>query len=146
MKSPFPGMDPYLERHWPDVHTSLVADARNALNQVLPGDLVASTEERIAVEEEWTPTRTKYAPDVQLIEVPATGVAQAAAMLIDAPIRLVAQSEPRTERSIRIIEPKTSRVITVIEFINPANKMGRGLRLFRRKRQALLRSNVNFVE
>ena len=28
MASPFPGMDPYLERHWRDVHLSLIAEAR----------------------------------------------------------------------------------------------------------------------
>lgn len=26
MKSPFPGMDPYLEQHWGDVHTSLMVE------------------------------------------------------------------------------------------------------------------------
>jgi hypothetical protein len=41
MKSPFPGMDPYLERHWPDVHSALVMSARGVLNELLPPDLVA---------------------------------------------------------------------------------------------------------
>jgi len=27
MKNPFPGMNPYLEAHWRDVHTSLVTYA-----------------------------------------------------------------------------------------------------------------------
>ena len=36
MPSPFPGMDPYLEQHWGDVHTSLVIYARNQLQKVLP--------------------------------------------------------------------------------------------------------------
>lgn len=29
MPSPFPGMDPYLEAHWGDVHTSLATYARD---------------------------------------------------------------------------------------------------------------------
>jgi hypothetical protein len=29
MKSPFPGMDPYLEQHWRDVHSSLIIYARD---------------------------------------------------------------------------------------------------------------------
>ena len=41
MKSPFPGMDPYLEAHWGDVHTTLMVYARNQLNEQLPGDLAA---------------------------------------------------------------------------------------------------------
>ena len=36
MKSPFPGMDPYLEPHWPDVHTKVVTYAADELNTRLP--------------------------------------------------------------------------------------------------------------
>ena len=50
MPSPFPGMDPYLERHWLDVHARLVTYAADALNGVLPPDLIARTEERLVVE------------------------------------------------------------------------------------------------
>lgn len=50
MASPFPGMDPYLERHWGDVHADLVALARAALNDVLPPDLVARMEGRVVVD------------------------------------------------------------------------------------------------
>jgi hypothetical protein len=42
MKSPFPGMDPYLEATWPDVQISLVYLAKTALQpQLLKNDLVA---------------------------------------------------------------------------------------------------------
>jgi hypothetical protein len=48
MKSPFPGMDPYLEAQgrWCDLHTSLITYCRDALNEVLPENYVA----QIAVE------------------------------------------------------------------------------------------------
>jgi hypothetical protein len=46
-RSPFPGMDPYLERHWRDVHGSLVIYARDALNEQLGGELVARCDERL---------------------------------------------------------------------------------------------------
>jgi hypothetical protein len=36
MKNPFPGMNPYLEAHWWDVHTSLVPYMRNQLQRNLP--------------------------------------------------------------------------------------------------------------
>jgi hypothetical protein len=39
-----------LETHWLDVHTSLIAEARRALNRTLPSELVARAEERVAVE------------------------------------------------------------------------------------------------
>ncbi len=50
MRSPFPGMDPYLERHWGGVHNTLIAYAQAMLNERLPRDLRARTQERIVVE------------------------------------------------------------------------------------------------
>ena len=46
MPSPFPGMDPYLERHWGDVHTRLITSASDPLQKFLPKDLRARVEER----------------------------------------------------------------------------------------------------
>ena len=48
-RSPFPGIDPYLERHWRDVHGSLVIYARDALNEQLGGELVARCDERLVI-------------------------------------------------------------------------------------------------
>lgn len=42
-------MDPYLERHWGDVHADIIALTRTALNRVLPDDLIARMEERVAI-------------------------------------------------------------------------------------------------
>ena len=41
MSSPFPGMDPYLEAHWGDIHTRLMANASRKINLELPDDLQA---------------------------------------------------------------------------------------------------------
>lgn len=41
MKSPFPGMDPYLEQHWRDVGHNLITFAQGMINRHLPGDLRA---------------------------------------------------------------------------------------------------------
>ena len=49
MKSPFPGMDPYLETRWSDVHLSLATYSRDALNGLLPPGLLARSEERSVV-------------------------------------------------------------------------------------------------
>ena len=49
MKSPFPGMDPYLELRWSDVHSSLAIYGRDALNRQLPTGLLARSDERAIV-------------------------------------------------------------------------------------------------
>lgn len=46
MKSPFPGMDPYLEQYWRDVHHSLCTYARDALQPQIRPALFARIEER----------------------------------------------------------------------------------------------------
>jgi hypothetical protein len=47
MRSPFPGMDPYLESHWSDVHARLIYLACNEINRQLGGDLRARMGERV---------------------------------------------------------------------------------------------------
>jgi hypothetical protein len=53
LKSPFPGMDPYLEQHWGDVHASLIVYMRDQINEQLPADLQARVEESIMVDHCW---------------------------------------------------------------------------------------------
>ena len=145
MKSPFPGMDPYLERHWLDVHTSLVADARAALNERLPDDLAASAEERVAVESE-AGRDAVVGPDVRITTLAFEPTLDPAGATALAPLRLVAHVDPVPERFIRVIEFPSGRLVTVIEFVSPTNKRGKGLRAFRRNRRQLLASGVNVVE
>jgi len=52
MNSPFPGMDPYLERSWGDVHCRFITAASGVLNCILPADLAARVEERLMVDPE----------------------------------------------------------------------------------------------
>src|SRR5207302_9736204 len=94
MPSPFPGMDPYLEAHWRDVHASLIIYARDALQGVLPSSLRARVEERVLLE---TPTGLRdhpLFPDVRVVEYrpelkrgvearPEGGVAVAEPLLVE---------------------------------------------------------------
>jgi hypothetical protein len=66
MPSPFPGMDPYLEESWGDVHHRLITYAADQLQTTLPKDLRARVEERVFVESE-VPRRTLY-PDIRVVE------------------------------------------------------------------------------
>ncbi|HWE02919.1 MAG TPA: DUF4058 family protein [Tepidisphaeraceae bacterium] len=153
MKSPFPGMDPYLERHWRDVHTALIAYARDQLNERLPDDLIARAEERMMVEveshsERNISRRRTVSPDVRIfgvVEDMAAATATSGGVAL-APFRLAALAEPAVERFIEIIDVSGGeRIVTVIEFISPTNK-GDGISTFVEKRDELLAGGVNFVE
>jgi hypothetical protein len=96
MNSPFPGMDPYLELHWPDVHTSVVSLARDALNRSLPDDLAASAEERIAIEDESGGPRG-YVADLRVFEPQSAPISDLAGLAQQ--LRRLCDSSPSSIRS-----------------------------------------------
>ena len=109
MPSPFPGMDPYLEAHWGDIHQRLVIYASDELQSHLPSDLRARVEERVFVHYEEELLRV-IVPDVRIRErvrstvsnpistqVEETGVATVVADHSSDPIEITIESEPVTE-------------------------------------------------
>jgi hypothetical protein len=150
MKSPFPGMDPYLEQHWQDVHARLILYACDQLEDQLPGNLVARVEERIVLETEDDEERSVN-PDVKIVErkgrssPPATLASRAS--LVE-PVIVEFHGEPATETYIHILERGAeSRLVTVIEVLSLANKLpGEGQRQYRKKQVELHKAGVSLVE
>lgn len=69
MASPFPGMDPYLDRFWPSVHTRLVTYLGDELNgAALPADLRAEVTERVLISSGEDAYRRRISPDVYVVE------------------------------------------------------------------------------
>lgn len=129
-------MDPYLEAHWLDVHPRLIVEAATVIQQQLGDDLVARIEERLLVEDAVGPIRRLEA-DVRIVEFGPQGTA----------------SGPRgvaavRQRFIEIIDVATAgRVITVIEFVSPSNKLpGDGLEQYKQKQAECRDARVNLVE
>lgn len=118
MKSPFPGMDPYLEKRWRDVHARFVLYACDQLEERLPEELIARVEERVFVESPEGLEGIRY-PD-----------------------------DPVTQTFIEIREAtEGDRLITVIEVLSPSNKRpGSGRRKYVRKLRELKRGGVSIVE
>jgi Protein of unknown function (DUF4058) len=150
MSSPFPGMDPYLEQHWRDVHSSLIIYIRDALQLDLPEGLVARVEERVFLEPEEGPGRGLY-PDVRLIErssAPSTGETEAGVGLAEPLTIPLPAPERLTEGYVEVVDATSgNKVITVIEVLSLSNKVpGDGQRLYLQKQQDLLQTNANLVE
>jgi hypothetical protein len=144
-KSPFPGVDPYLERHWPSVHTQLVSGASRALNRLLPRDLVARPEERTSIGlDEESNFLHRVVPDARIFEFSESDAAVAATLT--APFKLVLESDPGIERYLKILNAADERLITVIEFVSPANKIGEGADAYLAKRNELIEGGVHVVE
>ncbi len=149
-RSPFPGMDPYLEEAWPDVHHGLCTYARDALRALLPPGLIARLDERTIIEGAFDRERV-VVPDVRVIQSgrPRQQPPQAGgvAMLeLEEPLVIQYGDEPVTEGFIRVIDTRNGgRVVTVIEFASPANK-GSGRAMYQQKQGELLAGRVSLVE
>ncbi len=151
MKSPFPGMDPYLETHWRDVHHSFLNYARDALQEHLPNDLRAKLEERVFVEPDFDDARSIYS-DLRVIEYPRgrsnsenetkSGVTVADPIVIHAP------AERATEGYIKIVDVGSgNRVVSVIELLSESNKYpGDGQAQYLRKQREYLQGGISLVE
>lgn len=151
MGSPFPGMDPYLEAHWGDVHTSLCTYARDHLRPQLPGDLRARVEEYVAVESDEADEESGFYPDVGVVERPQASSPAAAAGSVGIaaqPLIVPMHPGPETLREVLIVDRRAGgRVVTAIEFLSPSNKLNAaGRRGYRRKQREFLDAGVNLVE
>jgi len=142
-------MDPYLERHWGDVHTRLVTYASDQLQKLLPKDLRARVEERVVVSQ-WDRPRSVY-PDVRIIETERISRRRGnggASVAIAEPLVIELADEHETQRFIEIREVSSdSRLVTVLEVLSPTNKKpGDGQEQYLRKQQELRQAGVNLVE
>jgi hypothetical protein len=149
-ENPFPGMNPYLQGSWSDVHTALIGYIRDTLNPELPPDLTARAEERITVAVQEEEPRSRRV-DVAVVEgwregFPPVwtpeGSDAAVAVAVDEPLVLL--GEPDQERWVESREAR-GRLITVIEVLSPVNKR-QGWAEYRERQRQFLSAGVALVE
>ena len=144
--NPFPGMNPFLELHWPDVHTRLLTYMSDALAELLPADLVVRTEQRVSVTTDHVVRG--YRSDVAAAEPPqfpptrqASTGASAATPVAEPEVVLV---EPATERWLEI--RNRDRLVTAVELLSPTNKREDGRAAYLQKQRDYLLGRANLVE
>ena len=154
-QNPLPGMNPWLEAYWGDVHTRLTMYACDEIQRQLPPMLHAHVEEYLAVEEEDADSSgRRISPDI----VVRGTVHDLSPVRTDAPVAVLDDpttepvtfrrvAERQTLRYVRIVDLKNNhRVVTVVEFISPANKTPAGKEQYRRKQNELIDGGVSLVE
>src|SRR5947209_31320 len=149
MPSPFPGMDPYLERHRGDIHHRLITYAWDQLTGSLPAELCARIEEHVFVESAQG-TERSIVPDLRVIgprRSKKTKETKPAAAPANGPL-ILQLDDPVTQGYIEIRDQTSGmRVVTVIEVLSLANKLpGEGQDKYRRKQQELRDGHVSLVE
>lgn len=153
MPSPFPGMNPYLEKTelWNDFHNRFVAALAGALTRPLAPRYYTRIEQYLYIHDITAEERQYLGrPDVGILPAagsddPAPGgaVAVAAPSTIGLPPTVDVERIPYLE----IRDRDTHRVVTVIELLSPSNKYsGPDRDQYLEKQTRLLRSSANFVE
>lgn len=154
MPSPFPGMDPYLESIWTDVHTRLISTIGNMLAPLLAPKYITDLGSRIVVErlpddEEYDVDGRVILSDVAVLQAaptPAVGTAPAPG-ITEPPLRLKTPIElPTRVVTLYIREAASMKLVTVIELLSPVNKRGQGRREYLQKRNEVLHSTAHLVE
>lgn len=148
MPSPFPGMDPYLESHWGDVHQGVIIYARDQLRPLLPRDLRARVQERVFVELDIDEKRP-IVPDIRVVERRGrkTAASSSVALLTPAEPIIVPLDEPITQGFIEILDAATGfRVVTAIEVLSLSNKVpGEGQTKYLQKQRELREGRASLV-
>ena len=149
--SPFPGMHPYLQRRWSDIHVKLLAFLGESLQELLPDGFAARAEERVLLEDGGGLTGQWYRPDTAVVELrtsDATGSTSAGAEIEDDGTTVDYVAEPEVDRWLQIIDTTDgTRIVTAIEILSPGNKDAGPLnRDYRRKLAEYARAGVNVVE
>ncbi len=152
-RSPFPGMDPYLEAPsvWPDLHDTLMNIFREQLTPSLAPTYYADLHPQIIIEYIEAPLTASAVimPDVAVLQPPAYGGAAVAERVITpAPLQLRALLElPTRLITLKIRERATDRLVTVIELLSPVNKRpGPKREAYLKKRATYLAENLHFLE
>jgi hypothetical protein len=155
MRSPFPGMDPYLEdpAFWQDFHQSFITYCRDYLLDRLPDAYEARANERVRLVEASSDRERQLLPDVAVLREPrgpttaqpSTGAGRGAATLEPVSIPMAVTAEVR-DAWIEILHRPERSLVTVIELLSPTNKAGAGYGEYLAKRRAVLEQNANLVE
>jgi hypothetical protein len=162
MKSPFPGMDPYIEACglWEGFHDHLIQEMYKAISLALPRGYTADTAERSYVVLMGSQGKKEHhaKPDITVTrqsggKKPRKAKGRAAvaeAVEADESVQMQAFiAEEFRETFVEIYDERDERVlVTCIELLSPSNKRPetKGWRLYRRKRQAMLLGRANFIE
>ena len=153
MQTPFPGMDPYLEGPgiWQQVHAALIVDIQRFLNALLRPRYYVAIEQSTYLTLLPPPEHRTGIPDIMVV-APSEQTEKGSSLPLSAPtiepvIAELPQPEEVKQRFLEIRTVETHAVVTTIEILSPANKVGReGREQYEQKRVKVLGSLTNLVE
>jgi Protein of unknown function (DUF4058) len=153
VRSPFPGMDPFLEvsGDWRDFHTRFLNGCADSISDRLPENYVARIEEDFQILEYPEETEERRLPDVSISQTRRSrkaGARKAAVATLEPEfIPLVTTIvEDVKERWIEIRRRPDWTPVTIIEVLSPTNKSGHGYTEYLYKRVSLIARAIHLLE
>ncbi len=151
MPSPFPGMNPYLERDsvWSDFHSAYCYAIKKALVPQVQPEYYVKFNEHIYVRSQEEDRRLVGLSDVSVARKNGEAFANAGVGLLEAPVTVHIAEALYEERVLylEIFDKEDHTLVTVIELLSPANKRkGKDREQFLSKRRQILYSPVDYVE
>ncbi|OAI41180.1 hypothetical protein AYO38_04305 [bacterium SCGC AG-212-C10] len=144
MKSPFPGMDPYLEGWlWPDVHSSLAAAIRDSLSETISDRYSIRIETSVVLDDSPADSLSVSFPDVNVSSEHRAAFDVGSVATLAAPV-LIPSPVPVRVPAVRI-RTHDRLLVTSIEIVSPANKRGTGYQKFRTKWARMAAMGVSTV-
>ena len=161
MPSPFPGMDPYLEKPsvWHDFHNDLLIKFRGLLAAQVRPAFIVQTDDHVYLHE--LSAEERLGPRVGLAAVGdvtlkgrpgGAGTSGGATAVATTPTTSLRLSLPgvieQRETYLKVLDRETREVVTVIELLSPTNKRpgSTDRNVFLAKRARLLGTTANYVE
>lgn len=154
MKSPFPGMDPYLEdrSRWSSVHTRLIVSMSDQLADAVAPHFFVEIEQRVYIITPDDPeTRVQIVPDLYAVlerqGEQRVSAAASGAIMTPTLVEPLYELEIR-DRYIEIRDTESREVVATLELLSPFNKTpgNVGYDAFQRKRRQVMASNVHWIE
>jgi Protein of unknown function (DUF4058) len=156
MRSPFPGMDLYLEypAFWSSFHTRLMVAIADAIEPQIGSQYYVEVESRTYQSDDSEDDVLIGIPDAIVFAEKSAPMSEdrvaesvsVATLLRPEKVSLPMPLEVK-ERYLEVREMGTDEVITVIELLSPANKRnGEGRSAYEKKRRSILGSSTHLVE
>jgi hypothetical protein len=151
MPSPFPGMNPYIERAdlWNDFHNSFIPAARELLAPQIRPRYYVRIEEHLFIHEPTARERFPLGkPDISIHPMSSTRDSKnAVALTAPATVGMPMIVEEERLPYLEIRDRNRDQVVTVLELLSPANKNTGPYRdQYLAKIGRILASGTNFVE
>ena len=145
MTNPFPGMNPWLELDWPEVHTRMIVYSGDQLQEQMPAGLRVRVEQDVVIDGE--DQRGRLRLDTHVVHS-WDGPTDSSTLLeaSSASVGMLVIEDPPPQRHLEIFDAQ-GVLVTAIEFLSPTNKTtGDGWDAYKSKQRTYLEARVNLVE